>query len=86
MGVLPLQFAEGRSAGDYGLAGSERFSITGIAKDLKPGGLVHVRAKGEQGPVTAFDAVVRLDTAIEVEYYRHGGILPYVLRQLVKKK
>jgi aconitate hydratase len=84
MGVLPLQFPEGKSAGEYGLSGRERFDITGIARDLKPRGLVRVRAQGEGGEVAEFDALVRLDTPIEVEYYRHGGILPYVLRQLAR--
>jgi len=84
MGVLPLQFPAGKSAADYGLTGRERFTVTGIAKGLKPRGTVQVRAEGEGGKPTTFDVDVRLDTPIEVEYYRHGGILPYVLRQLAR--
>jgi aconitate hydratase len=81
MGVLPLQFPDGTSAADYGLTGGERFTLTGIAAGLAPRGTVHVRAEGD-GRVVTFEADVRLDTPIEVEYYRHGGILPYVLRHL----
>jgi len=84
MGVLPLQFPAGKSAADFGLTGRERFTVTGIAKGLKPRGTVQVRAEGEGTPPITFDADVRLDTPIELEYYRHGGILPYVLRQLAK--
>ncbi|MCH7875372.1 MAG: aconitate hydratase AcnA [Gemmatimonadetes bacterium] len=82
MGVLPLQFENGKTAESYGLAGDEVFAITGIASGLEPGGTVHVRAEGAGGVVTEFAVLVRLDTAIELEYYRHGGILHYVLRQL----
>jgi len=84
MGVLPLQFPAGKSAADYGLTGRERFTVTGIAKGLKPRGKVQVRAEGEGAKPITFDADIRLDTPIELEYYRHGGILPYVLRQLAK--
>jgi aconitate hydratase len=84
MGVLPLQLEQGKTAADYGLTGRERFTLTGIARGLEPGGTVHVRAEGDQGKVTEFDVRVRLDTPVEVEYYRHGGILPYVLRQLAR--
>jgi aconitate hydratase len=80
MGVLPLQFPEGQSAGSLGLTGEETFDITGI--DAFNGGkvpaTVHVEAGG-----AAFDATVRVDTPAEAAYYRHGGILPYVLRQLL---
>jgi aconitate hydratase len=78
MGVLPLQFADGVSADTLGLQGDEHFTITGIAEGLAPGGTVRVRAGGIE-----FDAVVRLDTDVELEYYRHGGILSYVLRKLI---
>jgi aconitate hydratase len=83
MGVLPLQFQEGQSAASLGLTGRETFAVTGIASGLKPGGVVRVTAQGE-ARTSEFDARVRLDTPIELEYYRHGGILPYVLRQLLK--
>jgi aconitate hydratase len=78
MGVLPLQFEEGVSADTLGLQGDEQFTITGIAEGLAPGGIVRVQAGGIE-----FDAVVRLDTAVELDYYRHGGILSYVLRTLM---
>ncbi len=81
MGVLPLQFQEGVSADTLGLEGNERFTITGMAKGLQPGGTVHVAADGVE-----FDAVVRLDTDVELEYYRHGGILSYVLRRLNREQ
>ena len=75
MGVLPLQFADGESAESLGLTGEEEFSITGIENgEAKQ---VAVRA-GEQ----EFTARVRIDTPMEVQYYQHGGILPFVLRNL----
>ena len=80
MGVLPLQFSEGHSASSLGLTGEQTFEIAGIdgfnEGDIP--GTVHVDAGG-----TLFDAVVRVDTPAEAAYYRHGGILPYVLRQLL---
>ncbi|HEX9728803.1 MAG TPA: aconitate hydratase AcnA [Gemmatimonadales bacterium] len=78
MGVLPLQFPPDQSAETLGLTGIEKISISGIADGLTPGGTVRVHTDAG----TVIDAIVRLDTPIEVEYYRHGGILPYVLRQL----
>ncbi len=83
MGVLPLQFPDGKRADDFGLTGTERFTITGIADGLEPGCVLRVVATGADGEVASFDATVRLDSAIEVEYYRHGGILQYVLRDMV---
>ena len=85
MGVLPLQFPAGGQAADHGLDGTETYTITGIAKGLKPGGTAKVSAKRKGGKAVTFDALVRLDTPIEVEYYRHGGILPYVLRELASR-
>jgi aconitate hydratase len=82
MGVLPLQFPEGQNAESLGLTGEETFSITGIT-ELNEGrtpSTVHVRANG-----TEFDAVVRIDTPGEAEYYRNGGIMQYVLRQLAQR-
>ncbi|MGW6495493.1 aconitate hydratase AcnA [Nonomuraea angiospora] len=82
MGVLPLQFPEGASAQSLGLTGEETFDITGV-EELNSGGIpstVHVRA-GE----VEFDAVVRIDTPGEADYYRHGGIMQYVLRSLLAK-
>ncbi|MFI7633415.1 aconitate hydratase AcnA [Nonomuraea sp. NPDC049400] len=82
MGVLPLQFPEGASAEALGLTGEETFDITGV-EELNSGGIprtVHVKA-GE----VEFDAVVRIDTPGEADYYRHGGIMQYVLRSLLAK-
>ena len=85
MGVLPLQFQAGESASALGLTGRERYDVTGIADRLKPGGLVTVRASGEDTKPIDFRTVVRIDTPEELVAFRHGGILPYVLRQLVGK-
>ncbi|HEX9581163.1 MAG TPA: aconitate hydratase AcnA [Gemmatimonadales bacterium] len=84
MGVLPLQFNDGESAETLGLTGPETYQLTGIAKGLKPGGAVRVNAQRQGGSPVAFEVRARLDTPIELEYLRHGGILPYVLRQLLK--
>jgi len=75
MGVLPLEFAPGEDAQSLGLTGHEVFSIGGIAKDLAPKKKLTVHA-GDK----SFTVIARLDTPQEVEYYAHGGILPYVLR------
>jgi aconitate hydratase len=83
MGVLPLQFQAGATAASLGLTGTEVFEIAGIATGLAPGGLVTVRANGEK-PIE-FEAIVRIDTPEELVAFRHGGILPYVLRQLVQR-
>ena len=85
MGVLPLQFPDGQNADSLGLTGTETFSITGIT-DLNGGSTpatVRVEAEGD-GPSIVFDAVVRIDTPGEADYYRHGGIMQYVLRSLLK--
>ncbi len=85
MGVIPLQFPEGESADSLGLDGTETFSITGIT-GLNGGTTprtVRVTATKDSGPAVEFDAVVRIDTPGEADYYRNGGILQYVLRQLV---
>ena len=83
MGVLPLQFKDGDSVAALGLTGRETFDVAGITDGLTPRGAVHVRAVSDGG-VRAFTASVRIDTPKELTYYRHGGILPYVLRQFVK--
>jgi aconitate hydratase len=83
MGVLPLQFEPGANVASLGLTGRERYDVLGIAQGLEPGGRVRVLARPDDGgaPVE-FEAIVRLDTDVDREYYRHGGILPYVLRKL----
>jgi aconitate hydratase len=83
MGVLPLRFREG-SVAACGLSGRETFDIVGV-RSMKPRGEILVRARSEDGTVQEFPAIVRIDTPEELEAFRHGGILPYVLRQLVKQ-
>jgi len=85
MGVLPLQLQSGDSAAKLGLSGRETYELAGIAHSLRPGGTITVCAVGEGTP-TEFQAVARIDTPEELVAFRHGGILPYVLRQLVGKK
>ena len=80
MGVLPLNFMDGDSVESLGLTGHETFSITGLGDGSAKE--VTVTATGEDGSSRQFQAKVRIDTPKEVEYYRHGGILQYVLRQL----
>ena len=82
MGLLPLQFAPGQTAGTLALTGEETFDIQGVKQIVAGSKEVTVRARRADGSVTEFRAVVRIDTPKEVEYYRHGGILEYVLRQL----
>ncbi|WP_134323290.1 aconitate hydratase AcnA [Cumulibacter soli] len=87
MGVLPLQFPEGESAASLGLSGTETFDIVGIDA-LNDGGIpstVTVKVSGEGSTGSEFQAVVRIDTPGEAEYYRHGGIMQYVLRSLRDK-
>ena len=83
MGVLPLQFRAGENAATLGLTGFETFDIDGIAGGIEPGMLVRIRARAENGEEKSFQAVTRIDTPYEVQYYQHGGILQYVLRQLI---
>jgi aconitate hydratase len=82
MGVLPLQFEAGQDAKSLGLSGQETFAVTGVAKDLAPKKKLTVTATDTEGRKKTFTAVCRLDTPNEVDYYRHGGILHFVLRQL----
>ncbi len=84
MGVLPLEFTDGASAESLQLTGRETFDITGVSDGLEPRGSAAVRAVAPDGAVTEFTARVRIDTPDEITYYRHGGILQYVLRQLVR--
>ena len=85
MGVLPLTYLPGETRGTHGLTGRETFIITGIAKGLAPGGTVQVEARREDGATVAFKAVVRLNSEVEVDYYRHGGILQRVLRKFAAR-
>jgi aconitate hydratase len=88
MGIAPLEFVDGQNVQSLGLTGHEIFEITGLAagagNGFKSGRDIAVRARRDDGTTAEFQARVRLDTPQEVEYYRHGGILHYVLRQLLK--
>jgi len=85
MGVLPLQFMPGDSAESLGLSGHEIITISGV-EALNDGMIreVEVIAEGDDGRSHAFTAIVRIDTPGEADYYRHGGILQYVLRSLAR--
>ncbi len=85
MGILPLQFEEGQNWKSLGLTGREVFHIEGIQEGLYPRKKLRVRAVREDGSEIVFNVVARLDTNIEVEYYKHGGILKYVLRKILQK-
>ncbi|WP_027376511.1 aconitate hydratase AcnA [Kaistella palustris] len=85
LGVLPLQYKSGETAQSLGLTGKETFTFTGIAQDIKPLKEIQVRAQGENGTEITFSVIARLDSLIEIEYYRNGGILQYVLRQFLEK-
>ena len=84
MGVLPLEFADGKKAADFGINGSETFDLEGLTDPVKPRQAVTLVIRRADGKVDKAPLVARIDTAIEGEYYRHGGILPYVLRQILK--
>jgi aconitate hydratase len=84
MGVLPLQFMPGEGWEELGLAGDERFDVQAIERNLTPGGQVTVRATSDSGQVNEFKALIRVDTPAEIEYYRHGGILHMVLREMLE--
>ena len=81
MGVLPLQFKPGQSVASLGLSGREAFDLQGLDDSLEPRSTVTIVAHAEGGDIS-FEAIVRLDGGIEVDYYRNGGILPTVLRRL----
>jgi len=85
MGVLPLQFPDGTTAQSLGLDGSEKFSITGLSDSIKPGQEVTLVIESENREQLSVPVKLRIDTPIEIDYYRHGGILPFVLRQLLAK-
>jgi aconitate hydratase len=86
MGVLPLQYAPGQTAASLKLTGKELFHISGVKEAVESGARVSVRAIAVDGTETAFEAVPRVDTPQEAEYFRNGGILPFVLRQLAEAK
>lgn len=84
MGVLPLQFTNGDTAQTLGLDGTETFDFTGLSDNIQPGETIQVLARKQDGSAVSFDAIVRLDSSVDIEYYQHGGILQRVLRQLTK--
>ena len=84
MGVLPLQFMPNENRESLGLDGTETFAIAGIAEGLTPNKHMQVTATRADGTTVSFTTIARLDSAIDLEYYRHGGILPYVLRRLAQ--
>jgi len=89
MGILPLQFLDDENAETSGLTGEELYHVVGLAnmlEDFAPGRTVKVRATKADGSVIELDATVRIDTPQEAQYFQHGGILQYVLRQLLQSK
>lgn len=85
MGVLPLEFTSGETRQSLGLTGFETYSISGMTDALSPRATLTVSATAADGSVTSFSARCRIDTPEELQYYKHGGILPYVLRSLVAR-
>ncbi len=84
LGILPLQYQDGQNADSLGITGSEKFSITGISDGLHPMKTLQIIAENDSGNSMQFDVICRLDSEIEAEYYKNGGILHYVLRQFLK--
>ncbi|MEO6197378.1 MAG: aconitate hydratase AcnA, partial [Dehalococcoidia bacterium] len=82
MGVLPLQFKPGEDRKSHGITGKETYAITGLSEGLTPGQTVKVTARSDDGSEKTFDAIVRIDSALELDQYRDGGILPYILRRM----
>jgi aconitate hydratase len=85
MGVLPLEFKAGETASSLRLDGTESYDLIGVAEGLKPRGDVRVVARSADGTTKVFAATARIDTPEELVAFRHGGILPYVVRQLVAR-
>ena len=86
MGILPLQFSDGQNMHSLDLSGFETYDILGLTEEMTPNQEYTVRVTREQGTVFEFFVTSRLDTAVEVNYYRNGGILHTVLRRLVKEQ
>jgi len=84
MGIVPLQFKAGENLKFLSLTGFERFDVAGISAGLKLRQELTVKATSDDGKVTEFKVICRIDTPAELDYYRHGGILEYVLRQLLQ--
>jgi aconitate hydratase len=90
MGIVPLEFLAGESAASLGLTGEEVYDVVGLAEGVLAGFArgrrLTVKARRADGTTKDFQVTARIDTPQEVQYYRHGGILQYVLRQLVQQK
>ena len=86
MGVLPLQFLDGTNAQSLRLDGSEVFSVTGLSDSIEPGRNVTLEIARQNGERESVPVKLRIDTPIEIDYYRHGGILPFVLRELMTRQ
>jgi aconitate hydratase len=84
MGILPLRFIDGQNAESLGLKGDEVYDIEGLSDNLQPKSILNVKATKVDGSVTEFQVTALLNTEVEVNYYRNGGILHTVLRNLVK--
>ena len=85
MGVLPLQFIDGASYSSLNITGEETFSILGVDSEMQPRQQLTLEITRKDGSVDNVAVLSRIDTPIEVDYYRHGGILPYVLRDILAK-
>lgn len=84
MGVLPLEFSSGEGPDQLGLSGEEEYDLLDLSDELEPGATLRVVAKPKDGPPITFTVLLRIDTPVEIEYYRNGGILHTVLRQLLE--
>jgi aconitate hydratase len=85
MGVLPLQFREGVTAQSLSLDGSETYSVSGLHNDIRPRQEVTLEIARKDGAIEKVPLILRIDTPIEIDYYRHGGILPFVLREILRR-
>jgi aconitate hydratase len=83
MGVLPLQYTDGQNAQALGLDGTETYDIAGLADGLAPHATLEVVARNDDGKETRFDVECRIDSEVELDYYRHGGVLQMVLRRML---
>ena len=83
MGVLPLQFIEGEDAQTHGLTGHEVFHIEGLSEEMQPNAELSVRAEREDGSEIKFKVITRLDTPLDIDVYKNGGILHAVLREML---
>ena len=86
MGILPCQFPEGVSAQTLGLDGTETYDLTGVSGPVRPRQVAKLVVRRKDGRAEEVPVTVRIDTPIETEYHRHGGIMPFVLRQLLARR